>query len=130
MDVWWAATSTTSGRFVPGDTASSLASLRERFVELRLDGRGYIEVRAEAQFPVLTLGLMDDVAVIHLMASVESISLLVADEPAVADVEVPVMDELVEFSAVYAVELDRAWRVVEEFAHNGDISELGQWREL
>ncbi len=73
---------------------------------------------------------MNDVAVIHLMASVESISLLVADEPAVADVEVPVMDELVEFSAVYAVDLDRAWRVVEEFARNGDISELGQWSDL
>ncbi|MER7891703.1 hypothetical protein ABTX15_17930 [Micromonospora sp. NPDC094482] len=44
------------------------------------------------------------------------ISLLAVDEPADADAEVLVLDDLAAFAADFVLDLDRAWQVVEEFA--------------
>ncbi|MGW3893237.1 hypothetical protein ACWD69_31740 [Micromonospora chokoriensis] len=57
-------------------------------------------------------------------------SLLVADQPGDVSAEVLVMDGLVEFSAGFVLDLDRAWQVVEEFACTGDAARAGDWFEL
>lgn len=38
-----------------------------------------------------------------------------------------VMDGLVEFSAGFVLDLDRAWQVAEEFARTGDAVRAGDW---
>jgi hypothetical protein len=107
-----------------------VAGLGERFDELRAQGQGYLEVRADAKFPVLTLGFKGSAAVIHLMSDEAITSLLVANEPAGADAEVLVMDDQVEFTADFVLNLDRAWQVVEEFIRTGDPARAGEWYEL
>ncbi|MFF0252136.1 hypothetical protein ACFYPW_06560 [Micromonospora zamorensis] len=102
----------------------------ERFDELRAQGRGYLEVRSSAVFPVLTLGFAGSAAVVHLMTDEGSIYLLAANEPAAADAEVQVLDDVVDFTADFVLNLERAWQVVEEFVRAGDLRRAGEWREL
>ncbi|WP_433550994.1 hypothetical protein ACQP08_24785 [Micromonospora zamorensis] len=102
----------------------------ERFDELRAQGRGYLEVRGSAVFPVLTLGFAASAAVVHLMTDEGSMSLLAANGPADADAEVLVLDDLVDFTADFVLNLERAWQVVEEFVRTGDPRRAGEWREL
>ncbi|WP_431935024.1 hypothetical protein [Micromonospora sp. RP3T] len=129
MTVWWSATSPTSGKFAPVER-SDFAGLTERFDELRAQGRGYLEVRGTAVFPVLTLGFAGSAAVVHLMTNEDAMSLLAADEPADTDAAVVVLDDLVDFTADFVLNLDRAWQVVEEFVRTGDPRRAGEWREL
>ncbi|MER5607510.1 hypothetical protein AB0F93_09470 [Micromonospora tulbaghiae] len=107
-----------------------VASLIERFEELRAQGRGYLEVRGDAAFPVLTLGFTGSAAVVQLIADEDAVSLLAADEPAVADAGVLILDEPVRFTANFVLDLERAWRVVAEFVRTGDAGLAGEWREL
>ncbi|MCZ7428078.1 hypothetical protein O7607_20280 [Micromonospora sp. WMMA1949] len=109
---------------------SGVAGLFERFEELRALGRGYLEVRGDAAFPVLTLGFTGSAAVVHLMADEDAVSLLAADEPACTHAEVPVLDDPVEFTADVVLDLERAWQVIEGFVHTGDAGRAGEWREL
>ncbi|MFC4148067.1 hypothetical protein ACFO0M_17575 [Micromonospora mangrovi] len=129
MTISWSATSPTSGKFAPVER-SDFAGLVERFDELRAQGRGYLEVRGSAAFPVLTLGFAGSVAVVHLMTDEDAMSLLAADEPADADAAVVVLDDLVDFTADFVLNLDRAWRVLEGFVRTGDPRRAGEWREL
>lgn len=129
MNISWSATSPTSGGFVPMERPG-VASLIERFEELRIQGRGYLEVRGDAAFPVLTLGFTGSAAVVQLIADEDAVSLLAADEPAVADAGVLILDEPVRFTANFVLDLERAWRVVEEFVRTGDAGLAGEWREL
>ncbi|WP_433126161.1 hypothetical protein ACQPWW_26020 [Micromonospora sp. CA-240977] len=109
---------------------SDVAGLIERFDELRAQGRGYLEVRAGAALPVLTLGFTGSVAVVHLITDEDAMSLLAADEPASADAKVLVLDDPVEFTADFVLNLERAWQVVEDFVRTGDPDRAGDWREL
>ncbi|MFG1892516.1 hypothetical protein ACGFIP_00650 [Micromonospora zamorensis] len=109
---------------------SDFAGLIERFDELRAQGRGYLEVRGGAVFPVLTLGFTGSAAVVHLMTDEDAMSLLAADERADADAELLVLDDPVEFTADFLLNLERAWLVVEEFVRTGDPGRAGEWREL
>lgn len=109
---------------------SDFSGLIERFNELRAQGRGYLEVRGSAAFPVLTLGLAGAAAVVHLMTDEDAMSLLAAGEPADADAEVVVLDDLVDFTADFVLDLERAWQPVEEFVRTGDPRRAGGWREL
>ncbi|MEU5781998.1 hypothetical protein [Micromonospora lupini] len=102
----------------------------ERFDELRAQGRGYLEVRGGALFPVLTLGFAGSAAVVHLMTDEDAMSLLAADERADADAEVLVLDDPVEFTADFVLNIERAWLVVEEFVRTGDPGRAGEWCEL
>ncbi len=129
MNISWSATSPTSGRFVPMER-SDVAGLVERFEELRAQGCGYLEVRGDGAFPVLTLGFTGSAAVVQLMADEDAVSLLAAVDPADADAEVLVLDDLVEFTADVVLDLERAWQVIEEFVRTGDAGRAGQWREL
>jgi hydrogenase maturation factor len=109
---------------------SDVGGLVTRFEELRVQGQGYIEIRAEAEFPVVTLGFKDSVAVVQLMGADDGMSLLVADPLGNGDAEVLVMDELVEFTADFVLDVDRAWQAVEEIVHTGDPARAGEWYEL
>lgn len=129
MSVIWAATSLDSGRFVPTEVRSDEGDLAQRFDHLRSKGRGYLEIRRDAEFPLMTIGFRGEVAVVHLMESGESTSLLVGDG-SLPDAEVPVMDELVEFASDFVVRVDRAWDTVQEFLRSGDPSDIGEWFEL
>ncbi|MFG2061510.1 hypothetical protein ACGFIK_08800 [Micromonospora sp. NPDC048871] len=129
MDISWSATSPTSGKFAPVER-SDIAGLIERFDELRAQGRGYLEVRTDAAFPVLTLGFTESAAVVQLMTDEDSTSLLAADHPASTDVEVLVLDDPVEFAADFIFDLDYAWRVVEEFVRTCVPGRAGAWHEL
>lgn len=129
MTVFWSATSPISGRFEPTER-SGVDGLVARFGELRAQGRGYLEVRPDADFPVLTLGFTGTVGVVHLMSDEAGTYLLVADSPGDADAEVLVMDELVEFAPNFVLNIDRAWRAVMEFVRTGDAARAGDWYEL
>ncbi|MFJ5664842.1 hypothetical protein [Micromonospora sp. C32] len=129
VDIAWSATSPLSGRFVPMEQ-SGVAGLIERFEELRAQGRGYLEVRGDAAFPVLTLGFTGSAAVIHLMTDEEAAFLLAAEPPAGADAEVLVLDDPVEFTADVVLDLERAWQVVDGFVRTGVAGRAGEWREL
>ncbi|RZT80286.1 immunity protein Imm1 of predicted polymorphic toxin system [Micromonospora violae] len=129
MTISWSATSPTSGKFAPVER-SDVAGLIERFDELRAQGRGYLEVQGSTVFPVLTLGFAGSAAVVHLMTDEASISLLAANEPAEADAAVVVLDDLVDFTADFVLNLARAWQVVEEFVRTGDLRRAGEWHEL
>ncbi|MBQ1045058.1 hypothetical protein KBX35_13890 [Micromonospora sp. C32] len=109
---------------------SGVAGLIERFEELRAQGRGYLEVRGDAAFPVLTLGFTGSAAVIHLMTDEEAAFLLAAEPPAGADAEVLVLDDPVEFTADVVLDLERAWQVVDGFVRTGVAGRAGEWREL
>ena len=129
MTISWSATSPTSRKFASLER-SDFPGLVERFDELRAQGRGYLEVRGSAVFPVLTLGFAGSAAVVHLMTDESSMSLLAANEPADADAEVLVLDDLVDFTADFVLTLERARQVVEEFVRTGDPLRAGEWREL
>ena len=129
MNVMWAATSLASERFEPLEQ-SGFDRLVARFEELRTRGVGYLEVRAGAELPVLTLGFKGDLAVVHRLSGDGRTSLLVANPPASADAAVPVMDDLVDFDATFVLDSGRAWQLIQEFAHTGHDALLGQWCEL
>ncbi|WP_419706860.1 hypothetical protein [Promicromonospora sp. NFX87] len=56
--------------------------------------------------------------------------LLLADTPGLKDVEVPVMDDPVKFTTDFVLDLDQAWRDIEEFIRTGDATRVGNWCEL
>jgi hypothetical protein len=128
VDVVWAATSPTSGRFDPVETSSDVEILNDRFAALRARGEGYVELRRSEDFPVLTVGFRGSVAVVQVLTSPEAISLLEGDGSIQAgQVEVPVMDETAEFAGQAAVNVDHAWTLVQGFLGGRDLSELGHW---
>lgn len=129
MTVSWTATSPTTGRFVPAEQ-DNFDALAARFNELRAQGQGYLEVRGDAEFPVLTLGFKGNAAVVQLMSDEATTALLVADPSATDDAEVLVMDDPVEFTSDFVLTLDRAWQVIEEFTRAGDPVGAGEWCEL
>lgn len=111
MIVVWSATTTELGRFSPVENRSEAQDLYARSSDLRSRGRGYIEVQSSnREFPVLTLAFRDDHAVVHLMSAAERMSLLAGDDslPSDAEVEVPIMDELVVFTGDFVLRIDRA----------------------
>jgi hypothetical protein len=125
-----AATRGESGRFdatekvVGGD---ELLGLLDQFLG---NGQGYLEVRAaESEFPLLTVGIRGDVAVIHCVIGPERMGLLRGDGSVASDavVEVPVMDEIAVFSGEVAFGVAAARVVVADFVRTGV---LGEWIEL
>ncbi|BCJ75951.1 hypothetical protein CS0771_54950 [Catellatospora sp. IY07-71] len=133
MSVLWAATSLESGRFYPGENRSDVSELSERFNELRCRGQGYLEARlADNAFPLLTLGFRDEHAVIHLFNSAEEVALLAGDGtvPPDAVVDVPILDDLAQFTRAFILSIDPAWDSVQPFTRTGSPSELGEWHEL
>ncbi|WP_258198828.1 hypothetical protein [Streptomyces sp. A244] len=110
-----------------------LCGSTDQSTALRSHGRGYLEVRLPGdEFPLLTLGFLDDQAVIHLFDAAEKSSLLVGDGTATADavVKVPIMDDLAVFSGDCVVDVDRAWALIRNFIQTRAPGELGEWREL
>ncbi|MFF3791700.1 hypothetical protein ACFYXW_16820 [Streptomyces sp. NPDC001981] len=133
MSVVWATTSPESGRFSPGERRSDVMGLSDRFSKLRSRGQGYLEVRLpDGEFPQLTLGFRGDQAVIHLINDAAGMSLLVGDGtvPSGAVVDVPIMDELTEFTGDFVLSVDRAWALVRNFIRMEAPSGLGEWCEL
>jgi hypothetical protein len=129
VTISWAATSPESGRFVPAER-SGVGGLAARFEELRAQGQGYLEVRAVDQPSTLTLGFKGSTAVIQCISDDGTMLLLLADTPGLKDVEVPVMDDPVKFTTDFVLDLDQAWRDIEEFIRTGDAIRVGNWCEL
>jgi hypothetical protein len=108
-----------------------MAELVERFEWLRAQGRGYLEVRRNDDFPVLTMGFQNGVAVVHLFSSAETTCLLLGESAADTEsTQVPVMDEPAEFTAEFVHRLDHAWEAIQRFVRTGEVTGLGQWQEL
>ncbi|WP_369371827.1 hypothetical protein AB1046_00495 [Promicromonospora sp. Populi] len=126
MAVFWAATSPTTGSFVPAEQ-DDYDGLIARFGELRDQGQGYLEVRGDAQFPLLTLGFRGERGVVQLVSDEATTALLVADPSATKDAEVLVIDDFVEFASEFVLSLDRAWQVIDKFARGGDPAQVGEW---
>jgi hypothetical protein len=121
------------GTVLPGERRSDVRDLSDRFNELRSRGQGYLKVRLpDSEFPQLSLGFRDDHAVIHLINDAEGMSLLVGDGtvPSGAVVDVPIMDDLTEFTGDFVLSVDRAWDLVRNFIRTGAPSDLGEWCEL
>ncbi|WP_405910212.1 hypothetical protein OG742_42040 [Streptomyces sp. NBC_00828] len=133
MDVVWTMTSLESGRFVPTERRSEVSELVADFNELRSSGQGYLEIRLPVgEFPQLTLGFRDDHAVVHLIGDGGDMSLLVGDGAISSDtvVDVPIMDDLAEFTGDFILSVDHAWGVVGQFIERGAVEDLGEWYEL
>ena len=133
MLVSWTATDPESRQFSATEPSSDVADLVDHFTALRSRGQGYLEVRLPGgEFPLLTLGFLDDQAVIHLFDAAEKSFLLVGDGSATADAvaQVPIMDDLAVFSGDCVVAVDRAWALVRNFIQTGAPGELAEWREL
>ncbi|NYF57893.1 hypothetical protein HDA35_003724 [Micromonospora purpureochromogenes] len=123
MNVVWAGTSPTSGRFLLAEIKSTAAELFDRFGELRSRGEGYLEVRMpDRDFPLLTVGFRGEHAVIHLADAPESMSLLEGDNSVPIDepVEVPVMGDSVEFTGRFVSSVDHACRILQEFVRTSE----------
>ncbi|MGC0211931.1 hypothetical protein [Streptomyces levis] len=133
MLVSWTATDPDSREFSPTERTSDIADLANHFTALRSCGQGYFEVRLPGrEFPLLTVGFLDDQAVIHRFDAAERSSLLVGDGTAAADavVQVSIMDDLAVFSGDCVTAVDRAWALVRNFIQTKAPGELGEWREL
>ncbi|MFE9207009.1 hypothetical protein [Micromonospora sp. NPDC007230] len=123
VNVVWAGTSPASGRFHPAEIKSTAAELFDRFGELRSRGEGYLEVRMPDQdFPLLTVGFRGKYAVIHRADAPDSMSLLQGDNSMPFDeaVEVPVMDDPVEFTGDFVSSVDHACRTLQEFVRTSE----------
>ncbi len=131
MDVTWAATSPSSGRFVPSEVTTDLGALERQFHQLRSRGSGYLEVRLSDTFPVITLGFNGEVAVVHLMPDGGTTNVLVADDPrCTSPATVPIMDDLTEFTTEFVHDLGQAWVGVLMFARTGAAAALGRWHAI
>jgi hypothetical protein len=129
--VVWAASSPTTGAFVANELQTSPEQLAERFEHLRAQGSGYLEVRRDDAYPVLTLGFRYNVAVVHLLTDAESTFLLRGEGTArTASAAVQVMDELMEFTSEFVYSLDDAWEVVQRFALSDGFPDRDRWHEL
>ncbi|MBR7833489.1 hypothetical protein KDL01_09445 [Actinospica durhamensis] len=121
-----------SGHYSPVEVTSDTAEFYEALVPLRGVGRGYVEVGLSDRDDVqLTMGFQEDYAVIHLIADAHTL-LLVGDgiAPIDAMVEVPIMGELGQFTGEFAMGVDRAWTVIQNFLDSVAPESLGEWREL
>ncbi|MEU5182070.1 hypothetical protein AB0G49_18620 [Streptomyces longwoodensis] len=110
-----------------------MADLTDHFTALRSHGQGYLEVRPHGhEFPLLTLGFLNDHAVIHLIDTTEKQSLLLGDGTTPADtaVHLPIMDDLAVFSDANIITVDRAWTLIRHFTQTGTPRELGEWHEI
>lgn len=124
----WAATSPASGRFDAVETRSDIEALNDRFAELRARGGGYLEVRRIEEFPVLTMGFRGSVAVVQALTSPGAMSLLEGDGSVPGElVDVPILEQDVEFVGQAAVGVDAAWSMVQDFLRGRELSELGNW---
>jgi|GEM_PF-1401329 len=130
MNVTWAASSATSGRFVPTEVTTDIVDLAQRFEELRVQGCGYLEVRRASDFPVLTIGFRGNAAVLQLFPHPDATYLLDNGQSGTGSELVPVMDDWIEFSADFVHDVGQAWALVQQFACSGDFASLGRWREL
>lgn len=131
-EVTWSATSPRSGR-LGRPTRSGLRDVAERWAELRERGEGYLELGRGDGSPLLTVGFLGDLAVLHLLsADCERSSLLMGDgtEAWSTAVEVLIIDELAVFSGAVAQHVDRAWALAQDFARYGDPARLGEWYDL
>jgi hypothetical protein len=96
MNVDWAGTSLTNGRYMPGIWGSGGDGLLARFSELRERGEGYVEASELGKdYPWLTVSFRGDQAVVHLATAEETMALLLGDGSVEAGqvVEVPLYDE-------------------------------------
>jgi hypothetical protein len=80
----------------------------------------------------MALSFQGDQAVLHRAIGEQSFALLVGDGSVRAGepVQVPVFDEMSEFTGEFVSSLDRAWEVVGAFARTGDAEGLGEWWDL
>ncbi|MFF8931454.1 hypothetical protein ACF1AO_29775 [Streptomyces longwoodensis] len=133
MLVSWTATDPASRQFSATERTTHIADLTDHFTALRSHGQGYLEVRLHGdEFPLLTLGFLNDQAVIHLFDTAEKQSLLIGDGTAPADtaVHVPIMDDLAVFSGDNIVAVDRAWTLIRHFIQTGTPGAPGEWHEI
>ena len=135
MNVVWSATSPETGRFSAAVMRSDLTELEGRFAALRSRGEGYLEVELPTgDSPQVSVSFRGDGAVVQQISDLEApvSSLLVGDGsvPPEARIEVPVMDELADFTGDFVMNVDRAWAAVRDFVRTGSAAGLGEWYEL
>ncbi|MFJ4487386.1 hypothetical protein ACIP3D_34130 [Streptomyces longwoodensis] len=133
MLVSWTATDPASRQFSATERTTHIADLTDHFTALRSQGQGYLEIRQHGdEFPLLTLGFLNDQAVIHLFDTAEKPSLLIGDGTTPADtaVHVPIMDDLAAFSGDNIVAVDRAWTLIRHFTQTGTPGAPGEWRDM
>ena len=106
------------GRFAGVESPLSPDALSDLLNELQRRGQGYVEVHdARAAWPMLAVGLSGNRAVIHLFKSADSVSLLRGAGPIPgAAIDVLIMDEIATFDGSFAVSLETARVVVQQFA--------------
>ncbi|KUN32873.1 hypothetical protein AQJ30_36265 [Streptomyces longwoodensis] len=133
MLVSWTATAPGSRHFPATERTSPIADLTDHFTALRSHGQGYLEIRLHGdEFPLLTLGFLNDRAVIHLFDTAEKQSLLIGDGTTPADtaVHLPIMDDLAAFSGDNIIAVDRAWTLIRHYIQTGTPGAPGAWREI
>lgn len=125
------AATTPDGRFAGVESPLSPGALSDLLDELVDRGRGYVEVRdGRATWPMLAVGRSGNRAVIHLFESADSVALLQEAGPtSLAAIDVPIMDEMVTFDGSFAVSLDKARLVAQQFA-SGSLPDGLVWHRL
>ncbi|OQR65606.1 hypothetical protein B6E66_02610 [Streptomyces maremycinicus] len=126
-------TSPRTGRFYSSERTSDVSDLSDNFRQLLVLGRGYLEVRwPDRELPQLTLSFRGRHAVVHLFNDAETVSLLAGDGtvPSEVTIDVPIMDDLAEFTGDFVLGVERAWNLVRECIRNGKLGDPGQWCEL
>ncbi len=133
IEVLVAATAVESGRFRAVEMPTTLNRLTELIDQLRRAGQGYLEVRwTEHDFPMVSLGFVQESAVIHCASTPDQMALLRGDGSA-GDrdaVEVLIMDDLATFPAEFVVSTDRAQELLLAFAQGAPPESLAEWSDL
>lgn len=133
MDVDWAATDPTSGRYSGLYATTEFRELEDRLDQLRARDEGYLEVaRVGSDYPTFLLGFRGDHAVLYRLNNAESMLAHVGDG-SVSDssvVTVRIMDEVNEIDGQFALSLETAWNLVKEFARTGATGSEADWLQL
>jgi hypothetical protein len=133
MVVDWVATDPDSGRFSGVFRVAAFAELEDRLAALRARGEGYFQVaRTDSEYPWLLLGFRGSHAVLYRLDSPDTMLIHVGDATVSRDHEVTVlvMEDHNDIGGKFVLRLDRAWRVVKEFAATGATGEAKNWLEL
>ena len=97
------------------------------------DNEGYTEVRpAGSDYPVLTMGFRQGLAVVHRFTDEQSVALLRNRNATrgAALFAIPVFHLDHEFTADFVLPLGEAWAVVKAYVETGTLPDPGSWTEL
>jgi hypothetical protein len=133
MDVEWTISQPVSRRAQGVPTRSRPETYRRQLALLLRQGSGYTEVsKTDSPYPVLTLSINEDLAVVHRFDDEDTCLLLKSDGHLRSDDthEFQILDEAAIFTGEFVSTAARGVDVLTAFAEGADVSGLGLWTRL